>query len=68
MRCLVRLEALKPARPFRVFRSMEQDDDAFEAWKTNLLTSGEAHEEDMFIRVVFVSPPFREETRPGEVR
>ena len=55
-RRLERLEALRPERPFRAFTSLEQEDAAFEAWRQNLITSGEAREDDLFIRHVFVSP------------
>ena len=57
-RRLERLEALKPERPFRAFTSLEQDDEAFEAWRQDLLGSGEAHEDDLFIRHIFVSPRY----------
>ena len=58
-RRIERLEALKPERPFRAFTSLEQDDAVFEAWRQGLIASGEAHEHDLFIRHVFVSPPPR---------
>ena len=56
-RRIQRLEALKPERPFRALTSLEQDDTAFEAWRSGLVASGEAHEDYKFIRVIFVSPP-----------
>ncbi len=58
-RRIERLEAVRPERPFRAFTSLEQDDTAFGAWRHGLIASGEAHEDDLFIRHVFVSPPPR---------
>ena len=68
-RRIERLEARKPERSFRAFTSLEQDEEAFEAWRSGLVASGEAHEDDMFIRHVFVSPPGRRtdsESRLGQ--
>jgi hypothetical protein len=56
-----RLEAQRPARPLCIFHSDEQDDAAFEAWHQALLATGEARQDDLVIRRVFVSPPKWEE-------
>jgi hypothetical protein len=62
-RRLARLEAKKPARPFRYFQTFEEDDAAVEAWKAALLASGEAVKGDQFMRIRIVDPPPRESDR-----
>ena len=57
LRRVTRLEKQTTPRPTRCFRSLEQDDAVFEAWKAALLASGEVSEDDLFIRRVFVDHP-----------